>query len=95
VFFCQFCAGGHRNLGVNVSFVLSPTLDDWTTEQAKGMYGNTPENPKYKEFIPFIPKTPITEDISLDNRYAWIRAKYLKHEFVPKKDDEHNSKKKN
>jgi hypothetical protein len=37
VFLCLTCAGEHRSLGVNVSYVRSVTLDDWEEKQLQMM----------------------------------------------------------
>lgn len=64
VFICLNCAGMHRGLGVNISFVRSVTMDKWEAKQIKLMCigGN-------RRFKALIREFNIPNDIDIGTKY--------------------------
>ena len=84
VLICTQCAGVHRSLGVEKSFVLSLSLDDWTLEQVKGMLekgGNAKINKTLEYCIPKVFEVPQGSKTSRNEREQFIIAKYLDELF--------------
>ncbi|XP_045447798.1 arf-GAP with coiled-coil, ANK repeat and PH domain-containing protein 2 [Melitaea cinxia] len=81
---CIECSGIHRSLGVHVSKVRSLTLDDWEPDIIKVMaeLGNKVVNLIYEANTEGTTVTRATPDCETSVREAWIRAKYVKLEFV-------------
>ncbi|XP_050350714.1 arf-GAP with coiled-coil, ANK repeat and PH domain-containing protein 2 isoform X1 [Nymphalis io] len=81
---CIECSGIHRSLGVHVSKVRSLTLDDWEPDIIKVMaeLGNNIVNLIYEANTEGTTITRATPDCETSVREAWIRAKYVKLEFV-------------
>ncbi|KAJ0400660.1 hypothetical protein ATCC90586_010591 [Pythium insidiosum] len=76
-FICTQCAGVHRSLGVHVSFVLSCTLDRWTSVQVARVeqVGNDALNETLEFSVPDDYPKPHAESARLE-RERFIRAKY-------------------
>jgi hypothetical protein len=49
VFVCLNCAGVHRGLGVNISFIRSLTMDNWDEKQLKFLWAGG--NRKLREIL--------------------------------------------
>jgi stromal membrane-associated protein len=84
VLICTQCAGVHRSLGVEKSFVLSLSLDDWTREQVKGMLekgGNAKINKILEYCIPKVFEVPQGSKTSRNEREQFIIAKYINELF--------------
>nr|XP_032517327.1 arf-GAP with coiled-coil, ANK repeat and PH domain-containing protein 2 [Danaus plexippus plexippus] len=81
---CIECSGIHRSLGVHVSKVRSLTLDDWEPDIIKVMaeLGNKVVNLIYEANTEGATVTRASPDCETSVREAWIRAKYVKLEFV-------------
>lgn len=84
VFICTQCAGVHRSLGVEVSFVLSCSLDDWTHEQVDNMesLGNDKVNKQLEFCVPKIIEAPYGKDADRKTREDFIKAKYVQELFA-------------
>lgn len=84
VFICTQCAGVHRSLGVDVSFVLSCSLDDWTHEQVDNMegLGNERVNKNLEFCVPKITEAPYGKDAERKTREDFIKAKYVEELFA-------------
>ena len=66
-------------MGVEKSFVLSCTLDDWTNEQVEHMAnrGNKKVNDELEFCVPKNIEVPYEEQTDRDTREKYIRAKYV------------------
>ena len=84
VFICTQCAGVHRSLGVNISFVLSCSLDDWTHEQVDNMegLGNELVNKTLEFCVPKTIEAPYGKDTDRNTREDFIKAKYVQELFA-------------
>jgi len=60
IFLCLKCAGLHRGLGVNISFVRSTNLDKWKPRQAEQM--RLGGNSRAKAFFASINENPKSEN---------------------------------
>jgi len=86
VLICTACSGVHRSLGVEISFVQSLKLDDWTPEalsqlQSKGP--NSTANDTLLEYhVPAAFAKPSPHS-SRDVREKYIQAKYVDKAFAP------------
>lgn len=83
-FICTQCAGVHRSLGVNISFVLSCSLDDWTHEQVDNMekLGNEHVNRTLEFCVPKTIEAPYGKDADRQAREDFIKAKYDQELFA-------------
>lgn len=68
-----------RSLGVQHSFVLSCTLDDWTEEQVDFMetHGNIVVNTELEYNVPKTIEVPFEKTTDRDTREKYINAKYV------------------
>ena len=84
VFLCTQCAGVHRSLGVEKSFILSLTLDVWTHEQVDALIergGNTKINHEYEYCVPKVFEVPQGNRTLRKDRQQYIEAKYVEELF--------------
>ena len=83
VFICTQCAGVHRSLGVDVSFVLSCGLDTWVHEQVDSMekLGNERVNKILEYCVPKTIEAPYGKDADRKTREDFIKAKYVQELF--------------
>ena len=84
VIICTQCAGVHRSLGVDKSFVLSLTLDDWTHEQVNSLMlkgGNTNINKEWEYCVPKVFEAPQGGRTPRSDREQFITAKYVDELF--------------
>ncbi|PKA49178.1 ADP-ribosylation factor GTPase-activating protein AGD12 [Apostasia shenzhenica] len=84
VFLCLKCCSVHRNLGSDISKVLSVTLDEWSEEDIDSMAevgGNSSANSIYEAYLPkgFSKPKP---NSSIEERTKFIRSKYELQEFL-------------
>ena len=72
-----------RSLGVENSFVLSCTLDEWSDEQVDNMalMGNARVNDHLEYCVPKNIEVPYHSDTDRDSRAYYIRAKYVDNVF--------------
>ena len=70
IFLCKDCAGVHRGMGINVSFVRSVEMDAWNEVQLKCMTNGG--NARVKEFFD---RYELTE-LPLEERYETQAAEY-------------------
>jgi len=86
IFICTQCAGVHRSLGVEVSFVLSCSLDDWEHEQVDNMerLGNDRVNKNLEFSVPKTIQAPFGKETDRTVREDFIKAKYVEELFVKK-----------
>jgi stromal membrane-associated protein len=89
VFICTSCAGVHRSLGVDISFVKSIKLDKWKPENLMAMKKSVSTafiNETLLEYsVPADHKKP-HPDSCREDRMAYIRAKYVDRLFFPGSD---------
>ena len=86
ILICALCAGVHRSLGVEHSFVQSLTLDKWSVESvtAFASKGSTEEvNSSLLEY--HVPAGTLKPNRSSDraDRESYIRSKYVARSFAP------------
>ena len=84
VLICTQCAGVHRSLGVEKSFVLSLTLDEWTHEQVDAVLmkgGNARINKEWEHCVPKVFEAPQGGRTSRSDREQFIAAKYVEELF--------------
>ncbi|GKC02744.1 ADP-ribosylation factor GTPase-activating protein AGD12-like protein [Tanacetum coccineum] len=84
VFICLKCCGVHRQLGPNISKVLSVTLDEWTDEEVDAMIevgGNSSANSIYEAHFPD-GVSKLAPDASHEQRARYIRSKYEHQDFL-------------
>ncbi|XP_065919381.1 uncharacterized protein [Dysidea avara] len=86
IFICTQCAGVHRSLGVDVSFVLSCSLDDWEHEQVDNMerLGNELVNKSLEFSVPSRIQAPFGKETDRTVREEFIKAKYVEELFIKK-----------
>lgn len=72
-----------RSLGVEHSFVLSCTLDDWSEEQVEFMAsrGNQKINEELEYNVPKTIEVPFEKGTDRDTREKYIKAKYVEKLF--------------
>ncbi|KAG0459426.1 hypothetical protein HPP92_022554 [Vanilla planifolia] len=84
VFLCLKCCSVHRNLGPDISKVLSVTLDEWSDEDIESMVevgGNSSANLVYEAYVPMGLRKP-KPNASIEERTKFIRSKYEFQEFL-------------
>ncbi|CAK9199652.1 unnamed protein product [Sphagnum jensenii] len=84
VFICIKCCGVHRSLGVQISKVVSVTLDSWSEDDIaimEAVGGNAAANSVYEACLPPDVQKP-TADASVEERTDWIIRKYKDQEFL-------------
>lgn len=84
VFICLRCSTAHRNLGSNISKVLSITLDEWSEEEIESVLevgGNSYANATYEAFLPKGFSKPKSSS-STEERMDFIRSKYELQQFL-------------
>ncbi|KAH7824318.1 Stromal Membrane Associated Protein C [Monocercomonoides exilis] len=84
IFICINCAGCHRRLGTQYSFVKSIDLDTWGMEQVKKMaIGNTLSNAYYEANITSTFRRPKPSDEQI-TREKFVRDKYVRKLWADK-----------
>jgi hypothetical protein len=84
MFICTSCAGIHRSLGVEFSFVQSVMLDEWTQEAVNDLKGMTTlsKNENIMEYsVPEGILKPNAQSSRAD-REAYINMKYVDRAFI-------------
>ncbi|XP_023234125.1 arfGAP with SH3 domain, ANK repeat and PH domain-containing protein-like isoform X3 [Centruroides sculpturatus] len=79
---CIECSGIHRDMGVHISRIQSLTLDNIGTSQLllARVMGNSNFNDVMEATLSQSRK--LTPDSSMEDRYEFIRSKYVEHKFA-------------
>ncbi|UYV60129.1 ASAP1 [Cordylochernes scorpioides] len=81
---CIECSGIHRDMGVHISRIQSLTLDNIGTSQL--LLARKMSNSAFNEVMEasLTPARKLTPSSTMDERYEFIRAKYVQKQFVAK-----------
>lgn len=84
VFICTACAGVHRSLGVEYSFVQSVLLDEWTQETVNSLKGVSTSSRNVESLEYAVPEgvLKINEWSSRAQRERYIKMKYVERSFA-------------